>query len=234
MDREGKLVKPLGDVRVRQALNFAVNRPAIAKAVFGVLGEAADQPVTPGWDEYVPSLAGYYTYDVAKARQLLAQAGYPHGFTMSLEYAALESQTQEMVQAFASQLSDIGVTVQLKAEPTITALASDLSTSKYSAVSLQWGGQPMFLQAGECWLPTSVLNPFHVTTPGFISQFNAATGAPPSEVNAAMAKLAAVTVKDAYTVPIAQIQLVEFASPGLQGLPGQAPGGHVNLLSLHG
>jgi ABC-type transport system substrate-binding protein len=234
LDRDGKLSKPLGDVRVRQALNYAVDRAAIAKAVFGVLGKPADQPVTPGWDEYVPSLANYYSYDVAKAKQLLAQAGYPHGFTMNLEYAALESQTQEMVQAFAQQMSAIGVTVQLKAEPTITALASDLSTAKYAAVSLEWGGQPMFLQAGECWLPTSVLNPLHVTTASFMSQFKAASSAPPSQVNAEMAKLATVTVQDAYTVPIAQIESVEFASPGLKGLPDQAPGGHLNLLSLSG
>ena len=49
-----------------------------------------------------------------------------------------------------------------------------------------------------------------------------------------MAKLAAVTVQDAYTVPIAEIESVEFARAGLQGLPAQAPGGHINLLSLHG
>jgi len=234
MDRDGKIVKPLANVLVRQALNYAVDRPAIANAVFGVLGKADDQPVTPGWDEYVPSLANYYSYNVTKAKQLLAQAGYPHGFTMNLEYAALEAQTQEMVQAFAQEMSAIGVTVTLKAEPTITALASDLSSAKYSAVSLEWGGQPMFLQVGECWLPTSVLNPFHAATPDFISQFDAATGAPPSQVNADMAKLAAVTVQDAYTVPIAEIQSVEFASPGLQGLPTQAPGGHLNLVSLSG
>ena len=234
LDRDGKLAKPLANVQVRQALNYGVDRAAIANAVFGVLGKADDQPVTPGWDEYVPSLAGYYTYDVAKAKQLLAQAGYPHGFTMSLEYAALEAQTQEMVQAFAQQMSAIGVTVQLKAEPTITALASDLSTLKYSAVSLEWGGQPMFLQVGECWLPTSVLNPFHAASSGFISQFNAATGASADQVNQQMASLAAVTVQDAYTVPIAMIQSVEFASSGLQGLPTQAPGGHLNLLSLYG
>ena len=232
MDRDGKLVKPLASVQVRQALNYAVDRPAIANAVFGVLGKADDQPVTPGWDEYVPSLANYYTYDVAKAKQLLTQAGYPHGFTMSLEYAALESQTQEMVEAFAQEMSAIGVTVQLKAEPTITALASDLTTLKYSAVSLEWGGQPMFLQVGELWLPTSVINPFHAATPTFMRQFDAATGAPASQVSADMASLAAVTVRDAYTVPIAEIQSVEFASTGLQGLPTQAPGGHLNLLSL--
>ncbi len=234
MDREGKLAKPLASVQVRQALNYAVDRPAIARAVFGVLGEPDDQPTTPGWDEYVPSLVGYYAYDVAKARRLLAQAGYPHGFTMSLEYAALESQTQEMVQAFAQEMSAIGVTVQLKAEPTITALASDLSAQKYSAVSLEWGGQPMFLQVGECWLPTSVLNPFHAATSSFVSEFDAAAGAPASQVSADMARLAAVTVEDAYTVPIVQIQSVEFASPGLAGLPSRAPGGHLNLLSLHG
>jgi peptide/nickel transport system substrate-binding protein len=234
MDRAGKLVKALASVKVRQALNYAVNRPAIASAVFGVLGKADDQPVTPGWDEYVPSLANYYPYNVAKARQLLAQAGYPHGFTMSLEYAADEAQTQEMVQAFAQQMSAIGVTVQLKAEPTITALASDLSTQKYSAVSLEWGGQPMFLQVGECWLPTSVLNPFHAATSSFIRQFDAAAAAPAAQLSADMASLAAVTVEDAYTVPIAEIQSVEFASPGLHGLPSQAPGGHLNLLSLYG
>jgi len=234
LDRDGKVAKPLASVQVRQALNYAVNRPAIASAVFGVLGKADDQPVTPGWDEYVPSLAGYYTYDVAKAKQLLAQAGYPHGFSMTLEYAALEAQTQEMVEAFAQEMSAIGVTVQLKAEPTITALASDLTTDKYTAVSLEWGGQPMFLQVGECWLPTSVLNPFHAATSSFISQFDTATGAPASQVNADMASLAAVTVEDAYTVPIAEIQSVEFASAGLQGLPTQAPGGHLNLLSLYG
>jgi ABC-type transport system substrate-binding protein len=234
MDRGGSLDKALASVKVRQALNYAVDRPAIANAVFGILGQADDQPVTPGWDEYVPSLASYYSYDVAKAKQLLAQAGYPHGFTMSLEYAALESQTQEMVEAFAQEMSAIGVTVQLKAEPTITALASDLSTLKYSAVSLEWGGQPMFLQVGELWLPTSVINPFHAASPGFISEFDAATGAPPAEVGADMAKLATVTVEDAYTVPIVEIQSVEFSSAGLQGLPSQAPGGHINLLSLQG
>lgn len=234
IDRDGKVSKPLASVQVRQALNYAVDRPAIANAVFGVLGKADDQPVTPGWDEYVPALANYYTYDVAKAKQLLAQAGYPHGFTMNLEYAALEAQTQEMVQAFAQEMAAIGVTVQLKAEPTITALAADLNSLKYSAVSLKWGGQPMFLQVGECWLPTSVLNPFHAATSAFITKFDAATGAPASQVNADMASLAAVTVQDAYTVPIAMIQSVEFASPGLQGLPTQAPGGHLNLLSLYG
>jgi peptide/nickel transport system substrate-binding protein len=234
MDRGGSLAKPLASVAVRQALNYGVNRSAIASAVFGVLGQADDQPVTPGWDEYVPSLKNYYSYNPAKAKQLLAQAGYPNGFTMTLEYAALESQTQEMVQAFAQQMSAIGVTVKLKAEPTITALASDLTTLKYAAVSLEWGGQPMFLQVGECWLPTSVLNPFHAAEPSFVSQFDAASAAPASQVNADMATLAKVTVQDAYTVPIVAIQSVEFASPGLKGLPTQAPGGHLNLLSLHG
>ncbi|MFY9887793.1 MAG: ABC transporter substrate-binding protein [Streptosporangiaceae bacterium] len=232
MDRGGKPDKALASVKVRQALNYAVNRPAIAAAVFGVLGKPDDQPVTPGWDEYVPSLANYYTYNVAKARQLLTQAGYPHGFTMTLEYAALEAQTQEMVQAFAQQMAAIGVTVQLKAEPTITALAADLTSGKYAAVSLEWGGQPMFLQVGEVWLPTSVINPYHVASASFISEFDTASAAPPSQVNADMANLAAVTVQDAYTVPIAEIESVEFASTGLKGLPTQAPGGHLDLLSL--
>lgn len=232
MDRDGKLVKALADVRVRRALNYAVDRTAIAKAVWGTLGTPDHQPAASGQNGYVPSLAEHYDYDPAKAKRLLAQAGYPDGFTMGLEYAAYEPHTQQMVQAFAQQLSAIGVTVKLKAEPTVAALASDLSTRKYSAVSIQWGAQNMYFQVGSCWLPKSVLNPFQVDDKSFVDAFHAAASAPLPEVDSEMSKLGARVVKDAYTVPIAQIKGVLFTSPGLTGLPTRS--WPVNLLEVTG
>jgi peptide/nickel transport system substrate-binding protein len=232
LDRDGTRIKALASPLVRQALNYAVNRAGIAKAVFGVLGAPTDQPTTPGWDEYVPSLADYYSYDPAKAKQLLAQAGYPNGFTMTLQYGAFEAQTQELVQAVAQEWSAIGVKVQLKAEPTIGAFASDMNAARYSAASLEWGGQPMFLQAGECWTPNAVLNPYHVAPPSFVTGFSQASAAPPPQVSGDMAKLGTEVVTQAFTVPVAQIAGVWFAR-GVNGIPSQEAGGHLNVVELH-
>ena len=66
---------PLGNLEVRQALEYAVDRPAIVKALYGELGAATDQVAVPGqptdWNAAVNSC---YPYDPAKAKQLLAQA----------------------------------------------------------------------------------------------------------------------------------------------------------------
>src|SRR6202042_3505972 len=75
-DRGGVLARPLADVRVRQALNYATNRAAIARALFPGTGTPDSQTTVRGGFGYDPALAGAYPYDVAKARQLLAAAGY--------------------------------------------------------------------------------------------------------------------------------------------------------------
>lgn len=76
-----KADNPWAKLEVRQALNYAIDRDTIAKTIFK--GEAtpagSGDPVPPFYD--VPP----YPYDVAKAKQLLAQAGYPNGFSVSLK-----------------------------------------------------------------------------------------------------------------------------------------------------
>lgn len=230
LDRDGTKVKALASPLVRQALNYAVDRASIAKAVYGVLGSPDDQPTTPGFDEYVPSLANYYSYNVTKAKQLLAQAGYPNGFTMPLAYAGFDPQTQEMVQAIAQEWSAVGVKVQLTAAPTFPAMSADMYKS--SGVSVEWGGQPMFIQVGELWKPNAGLNPYHATNASFLTEFNQASAAPQSQVSAAMARLGAVAVTQAFTVPVAQIDTVVF-SRGVSGIPSQLPSGHLNVAELH-
>ncbi len=230
LDRDGTKVKALASPLVRQALNYAVDRAGIAKAVFGVLGSPDDQPTPTGFDEYVPSLADYYSYNVAKAKQLLAQAGYPNGFAMSLTYAAFEPPTQAMVQAIAQEWSAVGVKVQLTAAPTFPAMSADMYKS--SGVSVEWGGQPMFIQVGELWLANAGLNPYHATSAPFLTEFSQASAAPQSQVSAAMARLGAVAVTQAFTVPVAQIDNVMFSS-GVSGVPTQLPDGHLNVAELH-
>lgn len=91
-------MKPLDDVRVRQALNYATDREGIVKAFMQGFATPANSPlapVTPGYDK---SLAPY-SYDVEKAKQLLKEAGYPDGFSMSTIVQEQESRIGELLQA---------------------------------------------------------------------------------------------------------------------------------------
>lgn len=75
--------KPFTDVRVRQALNMATNKQAIIDAVFQGAGKIAKNPIPPTIWSYNDAVKDY-PYDPAKAKALLAEAGYPNGFTTDI------------------------------------------------------------------------------------------------------------------------------------------------------
>src|SRR5581483_6995011 len=103
-DRNGALAKPLADPRVRQALNYAVDRAAVAKALGAGYGVPIDQMAVPGDDGYNPALKNAYPYNPAKAKQLLAEAGYPNGFSFSAiatPIVGLDTLGQALVGQFA-------------------------------------------------------------------------------------------------------------------------------------
>lgn len=103
---------PLADVRVRQALNRAVNVPEILATVYGgrgVLSRGAIPPGLAGGDTTRPG----YRYDPAAARALLAAAGYANGFAVRLWRTAANVELSRVAQAIQSQLAEIGVRVEL-------------------------------------------------------------------------------------------------------------------------
>lgn len=77
--------KPFDNKLVRQALNYAVNKDAILKAVYQGNAQLAKNPIPPILWSYNNAVKDY-VYDPAKAKQLLAQAGYPNGFEAELWY----------------------------------------------------------------------------------------------------------------------------------------------------
>jgi peptide/nickel transport system substrate-binding protein len=81
-DLNGTVQKALGNVQVRQALNMAVDRSAIVQGIVGKYGSPTSEPELGAG--YVPGLDNYYPYDPQKAKSLLASAGYPNGFTISV------------------------------------------------------------------------------------------------------------------------------------------------------
>ncbi|MEV6269126.1 ABC transporter substrate-binding protein [Kribbella sp. NPDC051936] len=103
--------KPFTDKRVRQAMWHALNLEGTVKDLFGDLASVAQAPLAQGVIG-APKLSPY-TYDPAKAKQLLTDAGYPNGFTTSMQWP-LEGgpNIRALAQAMISDWAKIGVTVK--------------------------------------------------------------------------------------------------------------------------
>ncbi len=102
------LRKPLGDVRVRQALNYATDADAIIKNVLDGNGRRLEGPYTPNVFGYDASVKGYRP-DAARARRLLAEAGYPDGVDITLESPAGRYQgDKEVAEALGGQWQKAG------------------------------------------------------------------------------------------------------------------------------
>jgi peptide/nickel transport system substrate-binding protein len=131
--------KPFSDVRVRQAVNYAVNREAILKDVLEGHGELLHGAFASTWPGYDPNLAPY-AHDPAKAKQLLADAGYSSGFetTWSITSGTF-LKDREIAEAVASQLNEVGIKVRL--QPTERAkLQSDWLDGTFEGMtSVAWG-----------------------------------------------------------------------------------------------
>ncbi|MBA3528165.1 MAG: ABC transporter substrate-binding protein [Propionibacteriaceae bacterium] len=100
----------LRDVRVRRAINYAIDRAALKKTVWNDKGTLIGSMVPPT-DPWYQDLAGAYPYDPAKARQLLKDAGYATGLTLRMRIPVVPYATTSG-QFVASQLKDVGITVK--------------------------------------------------------------------------------------------------------------------------
>jgi len=100
--------KPLSDVRVRQALNYATDVDSIIKNVLDGDGRRLEGPFTPNMFGYDPSVKGYGP-DPARAKRLLAEAGYPDGLDITLDAPAGRYQgDKEIAEALGGQWQKAG------------------------------------------------------------------------------------------------------------------------------
>ena len=105
---------PLQDIRVRQALNYAVDRDTIARTLLRGLGRPAGQPAPSVSFGHDPALVPY-PYDPGRARRMLAEAGYAHGFPMTIEILMNAFPADGLIyQAMAHYLRQVGIDVTLR------------------------------------------------------------------------------------------------------------------------
>ena len=107
-------VKPFDDVRVRQAMYYAINVPEIIDFVSGGAGVATGTSMYPAYSKYfLPELAETYKQDTEKAKTLLTEAGYPDGFTMTITVPSNYTQHVETAEVIAEQLKAVGIEVKI-------------------------------------------------------------------------------------------------------------------------
>ena len=110
--------KPFDDLRVRQAVAYAIDQKAIVDAFWSGLGTPAAEFIPPG----LIGRAGYdiYPYDPEKAKQLLADAGFPNGFKTEFWYMPVSRpyfpSPKDIAEAVAGYLSQVGIQAELRTE----------------------------------------------------------------------------------------------------------------------
>jgi peptide/nickel transport system substrate-binding protein len=109
--RFNEAVKPLNNVLVRQAINYAIDKTSIIKNILGVNEQPlAGQVVSKPYDTLVNPTLSAYPYDPTKAKQLLAQAGYPNGFSIELGLTSGTYVAQaQIAQVIAQELGAVGI-----------------------------------------------------------------------------------------------------------------------------
>ncbi|MBL8644884.1 MAG: hypothetical protein JNK21_13195, partial [Rhodospirillaceae bacterium] len=153
---------PLKDVRVRQALNYAVDKESLNKVLLRGLAAPSGQPAAMGVTGHDPAIKPY-PYDPAKAKALLAEAGYGKGFAMKIEVIVDRTPGDAAVyQTLADMLNQVGVKAELRTIPFPSWLTKYLSGTfdkDTDAFTLSWNAAPSANDVARPMEIYSCLNP---------------------------------------------------------------------------
>ena len=218
IDRGGKVAKPLADVRVRQAINYAIDRDAVTKALLGDYGVATEQTVVKGGDGYAEAYANHYAYNPEKAKQLLAEAGYPNGFELPV-LAAVFAGFKDMGEAISGQLAKVGIKLEVDTMTDLPSYIDNSTNQKYPAVVFGYPSYPMYLQGKDLFLPGSKsFNGFGTAVPQLDALWAQAAAAPDAQRPALDVKIEEYLVENAWYAPVSYTPVMYFARPTVSGV----------------
>jgi peptide/nickel transport system substrate-binding protein len=211
-DFQGQSTPALHDVRVRQALNYAVNRTADCKALAGDYGTptSANQPEGLGRD---PKLDSYYPYNPTKAKALLAQAGAT-GFTLKI--LAFPGPHTLIARALAADFDAVGVNAVVYSATGVTDWVNARASHQYPAWTSPELRGPMPYLWTRYLSPTGEMMPFGESDPTISTLYF--KGAASSNPGKYWKQMNAAIVKSALFVPVCATRGFNYVSNNVGGV----------------
>jgi peptide/nickel transport system substrate-binding protein len=196
-DKTGVSSQPFGNKLVRLALSYAINRPAFVAALAPGSHPTANAfpQSSPGYD---PSLDTAYAFSDAKARQLLAQAGYPNGFSFTIT-ASPADETQ--LEFFQKEFAAVGVTMNVTETASTAQLFAAINTQPMGFIPLAWPSE-IGITAGV--IVGGFANPHKSADPVIGAALGAASNAAASAYPAALKSLNDALINEGWLIPVAE------------------------------
>ncbi|MNW25970.1 Oligopeptide-binding protein AppA precursor [compost metagenome] len=135
-------VEPLNDEKVRQAINYAVDKDVIIQTVVEGQGTKLGTNMSPAMAKYYQEgLENYYTPDLEKAKQLLSESGHPDGFDLTITVPSNYQMHVDTAQVIAEQLKQVGIRVQIKQIEWSNWLENVYNNAQYEATIIGLTGK---------------------------------------------------------------------------------------------
>ena len=221
MDMNVKM-KPFDNPKVRQAMAWAVPYQAVMDSALynrdvPMWGGDPSKPYPPAWPVVSP-----YKQDLAKAKQLLAEAGYPNGFTTTLSYDLSQATTREPIALFMQEaLSKIGVTVTLEKVPGANWFAQMASKSMPFVITEFYGWlvpEEYFYYWNFYGKNNAVFNTANYQNPKLDGAIEAARfEANPADYDADLVQMNDIVMADLPRIPLARLFFDVAMQKNVQG-----------------
>jgi peptide/nickel transport system substrate-binding protein len=206
---------PFADVRVRQAVRHAIDHQALVDTVWSGHGTLIGSMVPPT-DPWYEDLAGEFEYDPERAEQLLAEAGYPDGFTVTMDVPP-PGYARSSAQFVASQLAEVGITVQQSNLEFPQWLDKVLAQANYDMTIIAHVEARDFVRYGQPQYYWRYNNP---TVAQLIQEGDAAQDE--SERNAKFSEAMRIVSEEAASDWLFLLPNLEVIAQGVEGFPADA------------
>ncbi len=201
MDRDGKTVPQLKDLRVRQAINYCFDQASILKSIDYNQGAITTQIFGTGTVAYDKGLDNKYLFDLDKAKSLMAEAGASAGFTVSMPRSPGGSDAYYAV--VESSLGKINIKVNWNQVPIASIIAETIS-GKYPVTFMTLGSQSAWQDIQKAVL--GAWNPYKCADPALTALLDKAKKASQDDAPAAFKAISTWLVDNAWFAPWYRVQ----------------------------
>ncbi len=218
-------VAPFDNEKVRQAMCWAVDVDAIMQITADGHGEKLGSSIYPAFTKYFdPSLADTYGYDVEKAKTMLAEAGYPDGFSMTITVPSNYTPHMNVAEVLVEQLSQVGITAKIVPVEWNTWVNDTYLGRNFESTVI--GFDAATLSAGALlnrWMSDSEVNMINYSNPEYDAVMEEATtctdDAKQTELYKQAAKILADTAANVYIQDLADFVLLKDGIEGYRFYP---------------